>query len=172
MQTPGPRQHGFFQRGLLQAGLLQIDPPPLESRGNSGPWEIVVPFTEWAVTVAVIERAVTLTAKLDAHLMLLAVHTVPYPLPFGCPAAAHARLVEQLIDLAGRSPLPVNPQVVVARSFTEGFRHALKPESTILLGTRRRFWKTAEQRMAESLAADGHHVALVHIEPVPVGGHI
>jgi len=72
--------------------------------------------------------------------------------------------VEQLIDLASRCPLPVNPQVVLARSCQVGFRHAIKPESTVLLGTRRRLWKTAEERLAAALVRDGHHVALVHVE--------
>src|SRR5580658_1416400 len=145
-------------------GDLQIDPPAMEADSQCGPIEVVVPFTEWAVTEAVMNRAAAFTANLNASLMLIAVHTVPYPMPFGCPALVHARLVDQLIDLASRCPLPVNPQVVLARTCEEGFRHALKPESTVLLGTRRRFWKTSEERLAITLARDGHHVALVHVE--------
>lgn len=145
-------------------GELQIDPPLIEIGGRCGPIEIMVPFTEWAVTEAVMKRAAVFTAKLNASLMLVAVHTIPYPLPFGCPALVHAHLVDQLIDLASRCPLPVSPQVVLARSREEGFRHALKPGSTVLLGTRRRLWKTSEQRLAAALAHDGHHVALVHVE--------
>jgi hypothetical protein len=145
-------------------GELQIDPPEIEAGSHHGPIEIVVPFTEWAVTEAVIHRAAAFTARLNASLMLIAVHTVPYPMSFGCPALVHAHLVDQLIDLASRCPLPVNPMVVLSRSRGEGFRHALKPESTVLLGSRRRLWKTAEERLAAALAGDGHHVALVHVE--------
>jgi len=145
-------------------GDLQIDPPAMEADSQCGPIEVVIPFTEWAVTEAVIKRAAAFTANLNASLLLIAVHTVPYPMPFGCPALVHAHLVEQLIDLASRCPLPVDPQVVLARSCAEGFRHALKPESTVLLGTRRRLWKTAEERLAAALARDGHRVALVHVE--------
>jgi len=145
-------------------GELQIDPPEIETGGSDGAIEIVVPFTEWAVADAVMKRAAAFTAKLNASLMLLAVHTIPYPMPFGCPALVHAHLVQQLIDLASRCPLQVNPQVVLARTCLEGFRHALKPESTVLLGTRRRLWKTSEERLAAALVNDGHHVALVHVE--------
>jgi hypothetical protein len=145
-------------------GELRIDPPSIESGGQCGSIEIVIPFTEWAVTEAVMQRAAAFTARLNAKLMLVAVHAVPYPMSFGCPALVHAHLVEQLIDLASRCPLPVDPQVVLARSCAEGFRHALKPESTVLLGTRRRLWKTAEERLAAALVRDGHRVALVHVE--------
>ena len=145
-------------------GELQIDPPSIGTGGQCGAIEIVVPFTEWAVTEAVMLRAASLTARLNASLILVAVHAVPYPMAFGCPALVHARLVDQLIDLASRCPLSVNPQVVLARSCHEGFRHALKAASTVLLGTRRQFWKTSEERLAAALTRDGHNVALVHVE--------
>jgi hypothetical protein len=94
---------------------------------------------------------------------LIAVHTLPYPAPFVCPTLVHAHLVEQLLDLAGRSPLAVQPQVVLVRDRTEGFRYALKPGSTVLVGSRRRVWRTEEEKLARALAADGHKVALIHI---------
>jgi hypothetical protein len=105
-----------------------------------------------------------LTAGLNARLTLVAVHTVPYAEPYGCPAAVHAHLVEQLVDLASRCPLPVNPQVVLARGRTEGFAYVLKPESIVLLGARKHWWRTEEERLARSLARDGHKVVLLHVE--------
>jgi hypothetical protein len=149
---------------MLTYGELQIDPPAIETGGQCAAIEIAVPFTEWAVTEAIIKRAVSLTAGLNARLLLVAVHTIPYPAAFGCPALVHAHLVEQLVDLASRCSLPVNPQVVLARSCEQGFRHALKAESTVLIGTRKRFWKTWEERLAAALAREGHRVALVHVE--------
>jgi len=155
---------GVLLQGMHTRGELQIDPPVIGSGRECSALEIVIPFTEWAVAEAVMKRAAAYAEKLDVSLMLVAVHTVPYPMPFGCPALVHAHLVEQLVDLASRSPLPVNPQVVLARSFEEGFRHALKPESTVLVGTRKRVWKTSEERLAAALAHAGHHVMLVHVE--------
>ena len=52
----------------------------------------------------------------------------------------------------------------LARSREEGFRHALPPESTVLVGTRRHLWRTSEERLARMLVSDGHKVALLHIE--------
>jgi hypothetical protein len=43
-----------------------------------------------------------------------------------------------------------------------GFGYALKPESTVLLRTRRRHWNTSKERLA-ALAGDGRHGALVHV---------
>ena len=143
---------------------LRIDPGSLETDGYAEELDVVVPYTEWSVTDRLLKRAAALTAGLNARLTLVAVHTVPYPATFECPAAVHAYLVEQLVDLASRCPLPVNPQVVLARGRTEGFAYVLKPESIVLLGARKHWWRTEEERLARSLARDGHKVVLLHVE--------
>jgi hypothetical protein len=145
-------------------GEFRIDPGCLETDGSGGGLEVVVPYTEPTVTAAVLKRVPILTEGLNARVSLVAVHTLPYPLPFVCPSVVHAHLVEQLVELASQCALPVVPQVVLARDREEGFRYALKPNSTILVGTRKQLWRTSEERLARSLARDGHKVALIHVE--------
>jgi hypothetical protein len=145
-------------------GEFQIDPGRLSVSRADGDLEIVVPYTGPRTTAAALERAAALTAGLNAHVLLVAVHTLPYPSEFVCPALVHAHLVEQLIELATHCSIPVQPQVVLARDRAEGFRFALKPSSTVLVATPRRFWRTPEESLARSLARDGHKVALMHIE--------
>ena len=149
---------------MQSRGELRIDPGILGADAFAGEFELVVPYTEPAVTRAVLERAVALTAGLNARISLVAVHALPYPSHFVCPTAIHAYLVDQLTELAGKCPLPVDSHVVLARSREEGFRHALKSGSTVLIGTRRHFWRTGEERLARRLVADGHKVALLHIQ--------
>lgn len=144
-------------------GRLSVDPGSLETCG-AAPLEIVVPYTEWSLAKAVLQRAVVLAAGLDVRIHMIAVHTSPYPAAIGCPAMVHAHLVEQLIDLADGCPLAVNPQVVMARYWDEGFRYAMKANSTVLIGTRSRLWRTHEEKLAQVLASEGHQVALIHVE--------
>jgi hypothetical protein len=101
-------------------GEFRIDPIRLETDGASGELEVVVPYTGPLSTEAALKRAPVLTAGLNARVSLIAVHPLPYPLPFICPTLVHAYLVEQLTDLARRCPLPVDPQVVLARDQQEG----------------------------------------------------
>ena len=145
-------------------GELRIDPGQLGTDAFSGELELVVPFTEPDLARALLRKAVVLTAGLQARISLVAVHAVPFPADFRCSAATHTFLVDRLTELAAECPLPVNPLVVLARSSEEGFRYALRPESTVLVGTHRRFWRTNEERLARTLVADGHKVALLHIE--------
>ena len=144
-------------------GEFRMDPGSLTEDAGHGELEVVVPYTEPSTTAAALERVAALTAGLNARVLLIAVHTLPYPLPFVCPTLVHAHLVEQLTELAGRSRLPVQPQVVLSRDREEGFRFALKPASTVLVATRRHFWRTEEEKLARSLARYGHKVALMHI---------
>jgi hypothetical protein len=124
----------------------------------------VIPYTEWPLGLTALQRAAVLAAKLPTTVRLIAVHTIPYPMQFGCPSAVHARLVEQLVDLASQSPLTVQPQVVLARSLREGFRSAMPPNSVVLLASRRRPWKTAEERLANAFIEEGHEVGLFYVE--------
>jgi hypothetical protein len=148
-------------------GEFRIDPGCLTAGEAGGELELVVPYTGPETTGAALERAAVLTAGLDARVLLVAVHTLPYPVPFVCPSLVHAHLVEQLLELASHCALPVQPQVILARDRMEGFRYALKPGSTVLLATRRHAWThlchTQEEKLARALAQAGHKVALMHI---------
>src|ERR1039457_1879721 len=146
-------------------GELRIDPGQLGTDAFSGELELVVPYTDPYLTRALLRKAVALTAGLQARICLVAVHAAPFPAAFRCSASTHTFLVDRLTELAAECPLPVNPLVVLARSTVEGFRYALRPESTVLVGRRRHFfWRTSEERLARMLVSDGHKVALLHIE--------
>ena len=149
---------------MQSRGELRIDPGQLGRDAFSGDLELVVPYTDPGLVRALLRRAAALTAGLQARISLVAVHAVPFPADFRCPPSEHAVLVDQLMELAAECPLPVNPLVVLARSREEGFRYALRPDSTVLVGTYRHFWRTSEERLARMLVADGHKVALLHIE--------
>ena len=144
-------------------GELQIDPGSLDTSGVGDDLEIVVPYTESSVTEAVLNRAAGLASGLNARLMLVAIHTVPYPAQLECQAAVHGHLVQQLADLANRCPLSVEAQVVLSRSREDGFRHVLSARSTVLIGTRKRWWRTQEEVLARALVRDGHKVVLLNI---------
>jgi hypothetical protein len=145
-------------------GELHMDPTDLAGDTFAGEIDLVVPFTGIETTRAVLARAQSLTAGLNARISLVAVHALPYPTTFTCPTATHTFLVDQLMELAGECPFPVASHVVLARSREEGFRHVLKAEATVLLGAHRHFWRTAEERLARMLVSDGHKVVLVHVD--------
>jgi hypothetical protein len=133
-------------------GELQIDPASLAPFSDAPVFEIAVLYSEPDATEALLRHTVTLTAGSNATIHLVAVHSVPYPRDFECPASIHAHLVGNLMALAHRCPLPVTPLVVLPRSREEGLQFAIQPNSTVLVGSRKSLWSTPEEKLARSLA--------------------
>src|SRR4051794_7615151 len=106
-------------------GELRIDPGQLGLESFSGELEVVVPHIDAETTRAVLCKAAALTAGLQAKVLLVAVQCVPFPADLRFSASAHSFLVEQLVQIAEECHLPVNPQVVLARSIQDGLRFAL-----------------------------------------------
>lgn len=148
---------------MAPRGELRIDPGALFPPADTAPIELAVLYTERKVSEALLHRAVMLTAGLDARVLLVAVHTIPFPADFECSTATHAYLVQALMELADQCALPVRPLVVLARSREEGFLFALQPESIVLLGARKRLWRTSDEKLARTLVHCGHKVALLHV---------
>lgn len=126
--------------------------------------EIVVPYIGSELTGRVMERAAVLAAGLNVALKLVAVYVAPYPADLDCPAATKEHLTSRLTELRERSSLPSSVELVVARDRSEGLRQVLPPGSTVLLGSRRRWWRTPEERLARALTHQGHRVSLIHFE--------
>lgn len=131
---------------------------------DAGSLEIVVPYSTPELTERVTRKAASLAAGLNATLKLVAVHVAPYPCELVCPAAMKQHLTERLMEIARHSNLPATVHLVVARDRDAGFRHVLPPASAILLGSRKRFWRTREERLARELTRAGHRVSLLHFD--------
>ena len=125
--------------------------------------EIVVLHTEPELTPAALSAAANLTRGLDFHLILLAVHIVPYPLQLGRLSIMENHLSAQLRTLADASSLPVSPRIAFARDLGEALRQCVRPESLILIATRKRWWRTRAEKWAHELAGCGFRTALVHV---------
>jgi hypothetical protein len=143
---------------------LDIDPESLETGDFESRIELVVPYTEPELTREVLAKIPALTAGLHAYIRLVAVLAIPFPADFTCPGSHHTFLVNELIAVSSACSLAICPEVVMARSNEDGLQYALGTESTALVGSRKRLWRTAEEKLAQSLVEQGHRVALLHLE--------
>ena len=124
--------------------------------------EVVVLYTGPELTPVALKSAATLSTGLDFHLVLLAVHIVPYPLPLRPIETIESHLSAQLQTIAATSPRPVAARIVFARDIGEAVRQSVRPESLVLIGARKRWWRTWTDRWAHELATHGFRTALVH----------
>jgi len=126
--------------------------------------EVIVPYTDSELTLAALKVAADLTAPGD--ITLLAVHVVPRPLDLHHSAVDEGTLLHRLEELVARSGVWAKIELVFARSRRQSFGWAIVPGALVVIATRRRWWPTAEERLARALRRRGHRVA-VFIHPAP-----
>jgi len=145
---------------------LGSTPPPRlglgASQGSKLP--VIVLFTDTSGTLAAIRTAGRLSQGLDARINLVALQVAPYALELTRPAIAVEWLEEQLRALASKAPMDAHVSVILCRDARWALRQVLTPHSLVVIGARRRWWRTTEQRLAERLRRDGHQVILAHLQ--------
>ena|SRR5438067_13017558 len=125
--------------------------------------EIVVLHTGPELTPCALQAATNLTKGLNFHLVLIAVNIVPYPLQLGPLSIMEKHLECELQRAAERTSLPVVARIAFARDISEAFRQCVRPNSLVVIGSRKRWWRTRAEKWARELAADGFRTALIHV---------
>jgi len=125
--------------------------------------EVIVVFTDTPGTLAALQMADRLAKRLEARLRLLMPYEVPYTLPLTKPAVPVGFLEGQLRTLACQAPMEIAAHIYLCRDRRRTLRLVLKPHSLIIVGGRKRWWPTSEQRLAQALKKDGHHVIFAEL---------
>jgi hypothetical protein len=135
----------------------ELPPGGKDGRGQ----EIIVLFTTHAGTVAALKMASRLSANLGARPKVLMLYEVPYTLPLERRALPDGFLENQVRALQRDFPEEISTDLHLCRHPRQGLREVLLPHSLIVLGGRKRWWPTPEQRLAEFLHSSGHQVIFV-----------
>jgi hypothetical protein len=150
--------HGriMFLRGSAQLSLPEIEPSP-------GPLDLVVPYTDPPMTARALAAASGLARDFEAVVTLMAVYVLPYPSPLQCQEGIRRRLEAELTALARTSPAAIRVKLVFARDRADAYLGQLGRQSLVVIGTRDRWWRTSEERLARRLIAAGHSVAVIKV---------
>jgi len=140
-------------------GLLQ----PLEFR-RQGQLDLVVPYADPALTTRALAAALKLADGCNVTVTLMAVHVLPYPAPLECQKGIRQRLEGELAAVARAIPASLRAKLVFARDRDEAYLALLRRESLVVIGTKDRWWRTGEERLARKLAAHGHSVAVIKVK--------
>jgi len=133
-----------------------------ENPGHSNP-EIVVHviYTDLQGTLAALRSAEVLGRQLHARITLVAAHSVPYGLPITAPPVSLEFARQRLVDLTQQGRLQTSIQIYICRDRTLCLMHALHSRSLVVLGTKRKWWRTPEAKLVKRLESAGHHIVLV-----------
>ena len=121
--------------------------------------DLVVPFTTPELTRIAVGAANRMGSGLNAAVRLVKIQIVPFPMDLDQSPVYIEFLKRQLEAL--RSTLPATAEIRLAREFEAGLLGTLNRESIVVLATRKRLWRTRNERLAVSLRRAGHKVVLV-----------
>ena len=127
-----------------------IGPPDATAVEESG-LNIVVIFTSVDATVAALKKAGALAESLGAQITLVSPQIVPYPLPLTTPPVLLDFQERRFREIGAQSPIDIQVRLYLCRDELETLKKVLKPHSIVVIGGRRRWWPTREQKLARKL---------------------
>jgi hypothetical protein len=126
---------------------------------------INVVFTSVHATLAALKEAGMLANQLAAHITLVVLQIVPYPLPLTNPAVSLDWNERRFRVLASESPVETMIHLYLCRDRFETLTSVLKPRSLVVIGGRQRWWwPTPEKTLARTLRRAGHEVIFAGTE--------
>jgi hypothetical protein len=126
--------------------------------------DISVVFTSVDTTLAALKEAGNLAASLGGRITLIVPQIVPYPLPLTSPPVLVDFNERRLRVIASQCLVETRVSIYLCRDPLETLQSVLKPHSLVVIGSRKRWWPTAEKRLAKKLRHIGHQVVVTERE--------
>ena|ERR1700719_3408150 len=130
----------------------------------SGPLAVNVIFTDVQSTAAALKFAQSFARELGARISLRAAIAVPFQLPLDQPQISVAFLQDAMRELVAQlksETFDPTIHLYLCRDRVWALSQVLNPNSLVVIAGRKRWWPTAETRMARVLRAKGHRVIFV-----------
>ena len=125
------------------------------------PLDIVVPYTTPSLTRMALRRAQQLASQLPSRIRVLRMQQVPRPLELSHPAVSLDVIREQTRQTA-RGIAAGEIRIYLTRDPDETLLKALRPNSILVIGSKKRWWRTAGERLRNLCEKKGFPVALVY----------
>ena len=135
-------------------------------RAGNHELEVTVVFTTDRGTLAALRAAAGLARELDAWVRFLVPQIVPFPLELETPPVSVAFSQHRVrgMALACRGVADVRVEVCLCRDKERMLSQTLKPRSLVVVGGRRRWWRSPEQKLVRMLEGRGHGVVFADEE--------
>jgi hypothetical protein len=128
---------------------------------QTGLLDIVVPYTTPQLTRLALREAQELALKLPSRIRVLRMLAVPFPQELRYPPVALDILREQTRQVA-RGIQAAEIGLVLTRDPQEALLKILRPGSIVVIASKKRWWRTAQERLQRICERHGHQVALIY----------
>src|SRR5712692_1607922 len=123
--------------------------------------EVNVLFTTTKGTFSALRMAGKLADDLGARIRVIVPQVVPYPLELSHPPVKPEFTARRVCTMVFQHAIETEIQVCLCREKLDAPLAVLKPNSIVVVGGRKRFWRTEETRMANSIRRQGHQVVFI-----------
>jgi hypothetical protein len=117
-------------------------------------------------TKAALNAATWLAKDLEARVTLLAMQVVPNLLPVDKPPVSldfTTKQQQSLVLASGAKEEDVDIRICVCRDRDSGLLRALRRRTLVVIGGKRHWWLSSEERLERSLRRLGHHVIFIDV---------
>jgi hypothetical protein len=126
--------------------------------------DISVVFTSVEPTLTALKEAGELASGLGGRITLIVPQIVPYPLPLESPPLLADFSERRLRVIASHCRVETRVSIFLCRDPLETLQGVLKPQSVVVIGSRKSWWPTKEKRLARKLRRFGHQVVVTERE--------
>ena len=122
---------------------------------------VFVVFTSVNWTLRALEKAREIARPLGVNIAVIAIQVVPYPLPLDSPPVPMEFVVRRFEERAGEFSERTKVSAYLCRDPLEALKRILNPDCPAVMGIRKRWWPTRDQRLARKLRRAGYDIILV-----------
>jgi hypothetical protein len=133
----------------------------VSTAAQTGLLDIVVPYTTPRLTRLALREAEELALKLPSRIRVMRMLAVPFPLDLRNPPVALDTIREQTRQVA-RGIAAAEIVLFPTRDPEKTLLKILRLASIVVIASKRRWWRTAQDRLQKICEKQGHQVALVY----------
>jgi hypothetical protein len=133
------------------------------SAGGASELAVFVLFTSVDRTLKALEKAYEIARPLEAKVVVVVIQAVPFPLPLDTPIVPLEWVIRQFEERIGDLPdgSEIKVLVYLCRDRALALKRILNPVCPVVIGMKRRWWPTQNERIARKLRCAGYEVVSV-----------
>ena len=125
---------------------------------------VFVLFTSQGRTLKALQHAGELAEQIGGRVVIVAIQVVPFPLPLEDASAPMEFMVKRFAETVENIYPNVSIAAYLCRDRLEALKKVIAHDSPILIGARKRWWKTHDEKLADTLRGAGFAVLRVDAE--------
>ncbi len=143
-----------------------VTPEPPDNSASHLSLQVHVVFTNWIGTKAALRMAGEWVRGLDARIVVWFPQVVPRQFPMTKPPVSSVFAERRLGSMALEycEDAEISLQMCYCTNLRRCLANVLGPDSVVLVGGKKRWWRSTEQKLAGFLKSCGHRVLFISTE--------